>query len=868
MARRGVRSWLILVGVAASISSCHRGPPPPALVVEVSACAEWRVGPRCDVVGEPIVLWVAETKPAAVRLTLDGAALAPLESANIQGGARLKVPARPGVLTAQVEGRAPWTLLIGAHTRDAGLDDVVKLRRSGQLEAAERKLAALGPGPGRAAQRARNALAADRVEEAVAALSESIAEAEREGRLRTAVEDSGVLSYALINHSYPEVRVQHQLAVLDRLAVGYADGASYALYYRLMLASEQRDVRSGVKYGRALVDLSERLGDEGAAVDARQAMTNLLVVAGRWSDAARELEALRLVVGDQGAPCKAAELWSNIGWYRLLGHRQAPEVFPTLPAAELDLALELYRTACPQPLLRANAELNRSWAALFAGDVPAARKHWLSAREHARDSDSRTQMHLVHLDAELALAEGRHREALAAFAVLGSEAARRSAADAAWQAELGRGRALEAAGELRAALGAYREAERRLLALADRVPLGEGRDGLLFDRRIGAERGVAVALAAGDLTSAVAIIRQSRQGTLAWARRLGEDVDQAQLKRVADARRALDGAASAAWTRSGTTALAPSPPEVAAKLEALDALFAVPGELERRPLVLEADEAAVFAQSVGTGMVVIVQRGSTLRGEKLANAALPALDTTAPLLRGARRVRIYAHPAVERLDWMALRLDGQPLYRRATTTFHADLGAPATALPRVRRALVLADPARALPRARADAAQAAQRLSAAGWSVRGVESVDRRSLLRLLAQPTELLHYSGHGAQAAADGLDSGIPLADGQRLTVVDVLTSTSVPRRVVLAACDLGQRGATAGPPGLGLAPALLLAGADMVVASVRPVDDAAAAVWVERFYANATATDDWAEALRQTTADLAEQQDATALRLWLAD
>jgi hypothetical protein len=37
------------------------------------------------------------------------------------------------VLTAQVEGRAPWTLLIGAHTRDAGLDDVVKLRRSGQL---------------------------------------------------------------------------------------------------------------------------------------------------------------------------------------------------------------------------------------------------------------------------------------------------------------------------------------------------------------------------------------------------------------------------------------------------------------------------------------------------------------------------------------------------------------------------------------------------------------------------------------------------------------------------------------------------------------------------------------------------------------
>ena len=70
-----MRSRLILAGVAALVASCHRGPPPPALVVEVSACAEWRVGPRCDVASEPIVLWVAETEPAAIRLELDGAAL-------------------------------------------------------------------------------------------------------------------------------------------------------------------------------------------------------------------------------------------------------------------------------------------------------------------------------------------------------------------------------------------------------------------------------------------------------------------------------------------------------------------------------------------------------------------------------------------------------------------------------------------------------------------------------------------------------------------------------------------------------------------------------------------------------------------------
>ncbi len=43
----------------------------------------------------------------------------------------------------------------------------------------------------------------------------------------------------------------------------------------------------------------------------------------------------------------------------------------------------------------------------------------------------------------------------------------------------------------------------------------------------------------------------------------------------------------------------------------------------------------------------------------------------------------------------------------------------------------------------------------------------------------------------------------------------------------------------------------------------------VLVSRFTVEAVALrGSWAEALRQTTAELAEHQDATALRLWLAD
>jgi CHAT domain-containing protein len=218
---------------------------------------------------------------------------------------------------------------------------------------------------------------------------------------------------------------------------------------------------------------------------------------------------------------------------------------------------------------------------------------------------------------------------------------------------------------------------------------------------------------------------------------------------------------------------------------------------------------------------------------------------------------------------MAIRVDGRPLYETATTIFHADLrAAPRDDAPlAIRRALVLADPPGVLPAARHEADRVAAQLAAAGVDVVRADGLDRRALRAAWARSIELFHYSGHGVQAGLDGLEGGIPLADGARLSTLDVLTTTAVPRRAVLAACDLGRRGSTRSAPGLGFAHALLLVGADEVVAATRPVDDAATTRWVERLYDHLGAGADLAEAVRAATAELADTQDATAFRLWSA-
>ncbi len=860
----------------AALAACARPPDPLPLVVEVAGCASGSES-RCTIADAPLVLWIAGVSPARVAVTLDGAPLLPRESVSVQEGARLTLPVQPGALRVKVDDRPPWSLALAAAPTDPALAEVARLRRSGQTAQAEARLAQLDPAlPGAAGQRARNALAAGRIEEAIAAFEAAIAEDVRLEARGRELDDRGALHYVLLHHQVAaRDGIAAQERALEALGAHDAQAALDLEYVRLQRAFHERDVRAGLTHARQLALRAERLGQSEAQLDGRQLLASLLVYSGRWGDAQVELAAMRAALDGLEAPCKRAELSANLGWYGLLGHRQAPELFPALPLADLDRAVELYSRACDRPLSRANAQINRAWAALAAGDRTLAREQATAARTRLTELAPRSRLHLMHLDAELELAEGRPAAALGRFDALEAEARARGQLDLRWQAQLGRGRALEATGALPRALQAYRESEALLVSLAERVPLGEGRDGLLFERGAGAQRGVAVALALDDLGAAVALMRQARLGTLAWTRQLARPVDPARVRAVQEVREAIDAGAVADWTRPADEAEAARRERESHRqrtVEALDRLFGPAEVVGARPLVLPDDEAALLAHPLDQGMVVIVQRGGRLHAERVAaRDRLPVLVETVPMLRAIRRLHLLVHPQLEQLDWGALVVDGEPLHARTAAVFRGDLRGPPSAAPAgPRRALVLADPARALPLARADAAQVQSRLVEDGWSVTLTGESDRARLVRALAAPLELFHYSGHGVQAGRDGLDSGIPLAGGQLWTVVDVLTSTAPPRRAVLAACDLGRRGSTAGLPGLGLAQALLAAGTDEVVAAVRPVDDAVTARWVSLFYEHVSGPSpvDWPEALRRTTVELGPEVDGAAFRVWTAD
>jgi tetratricopeptide (TPR) repeat protein len=124
----------------------------------------------------------------------------------------------------------------------------------------------------------------------------------------------------------------------------------------------------------------------------------------------------------------------------------------------------------------------------------------------------------------------------------------------------------------------------------------------------------------------------------------------------------------------------------------------------------------------------------------------------------------------------------------------------------------------------------------------------------------DLTHVAAHGTFRADNPLFSCLHLGDGP-LTVYDLEELPSVPKHVVLSACDVGTSAVAPGDELLGLAAALLALGTRSVVASVLPVpDDATRTLMVELHRRLVTGTSP-AVALAEAQADMVGPLSAIA-------
>jgi CHAT domain-containing protein len=203
-----------------------------------------------------------------------------------------------------------------------------------------------------------------------------------------------------------------------------------------------------------------------------------------------------------------------------------------------------------------------------------------------------------------------------------------------------------------------------------------------------------------------------------------------------------------------------------------------------------------------------------ITGEREPKArAEAALAQLAPAWLGLDRLRVIPSGELTSVDFHAL-----PATQRLSVSYSLGLGRPTSeARSHERRASVVVG-SRDLAAARDEGREVADALARSGWTV------DTSWSPEAAVQPT-LLHYAGHGVHAGPDGWDSHIEVPGHGRLSAAHIVALQRAPALVVLGACSTGATRDDILDGGMNLAVALLLAGAEIVIAPSGPVEDRAA-------------------------------------------
>jgi tetratricopeptide (TPR) repeat protein len=865
-----------LAGLGACSTTCDRQPAPvatAALPAQFGGCAAVRLGPVCELApSRTLRVWTPSTRPPVVRFDRAGdGGTGP--TVQVDGGNLLTIQVPPGASMVYVEATDTQPvqraeLRVGPSSEPAWVKRAQALRRSGKLEEAEREIPmeakASAAGEARAAGlMARIALVRGDIDSSIEQFEAAMRKDTEAGLLSHRADDAMALSFVLVQRSFSYSRAREVLDGIPPLVANYPEGWARKSYYRGLLASKVGDWRNALALLRESHARAERLGMKQLQRNSDDALASQLLSMGRTREALAVYKRLWSADRKDTPACDHAVLANNMAFALLSGPESATPEDRREAIALLDKALEQLAGACPDPYRLANARTDRAIAMLQDGKLDAALIDLQKAKKTLPSPSGRIAGWWLEVEGRLALAKHDASGSLRAFEREQELAASLGELTLQWLAALGRGTAFEALGRTSDALRAYEEADAFLDLASEMVPLGEGRALFVGDRTRVAQRRISLLLKQSREREAFSVARQSRARLLRSlhlsnrVRALPPDQARAWEVALADYRRQRDAMSKEMekdWQlpadKLGPIRLARKVREdkLRASLEqAISILAPVAIGPGSSPLPAEHPDALLVGfHPVTDGWVVFAARGSDLRSVRVRvadtidpkNLALRLLEGIRPSIESSRRLRFLPYGSLRNVDFHALPWNGAPLVQHAIVEYALDIPAASKeqrppGQPGL--ALVVANPTRDLVAAAREGAQVAKALrSVAGMKVRTLEGREANMAAVCDRLPeSAFFHYAGHGEARGSEGWESSLPLADGTRLWVSDVLALKQTPSRVVLSACEGAKASSQAPVETLSLAHAFVLAGTQEVIAPTRPVSDAMASKLVARLY-----------------------------------
>lgn len=836
-------------------------------------------GPRCELTpGETteLAVWAPHPDASALGAAVDGVAAPVRHAGQADAGTLFVVTLERPTLTDASQlvidfgARGRWSLGLRPALVAERVDEAKAIRRTGKLdEAAER----LGDPEGlpeavrglALGELGRIALRKGELDQAAELLLQAAAHHRSRGRVSDEINDATAAAYVLADLKQEVSRARAVIGELEADAPQWPYAEFLLGWHRSNIAYRNGELRQTLRHLVGAERVARRFKLPGKLYYVSDVRANMLVELGRADDAVAVYDAL-----DRGAldACQRMSVDNNACWAQLRVAKSNPEAASERvrdAITRCQRALQLARAeTCPRSTdIELNALLNLALATLEQGERDAARR-WLEEAEAKKAGFNGERLAwLIDLQARLQLLDGAFEAAHDRFGELVERGRAAALSEPIWRGELGRGAALEAQGRLDEASAAYARAEETIDEHGMNVPLGEGRASFFSERDRSARRLVDVLVRLGEPSRAAAVARISRARALASMRRMDRLASlppgdrakwESAIARYRRERKALSDDAAEDWKLPKdklAAALEARRARREALKTALDDAFSLLGanRLDARalPAPSEGELTLIYYPSARPDRwfgFALTAAGATVVEIALPSAGDPPPETLSGLLLepfsaqigAARRLRLLPYGRLRQVDFHALPWAEGALVDRIPVAYGVDLPAPEAPAGVERKALIVVDPRSDLPWALAEGKGVKASLGDA-WQVTGLVG-DRATPQNFSGAITDasLLHFAGHGVFAGETGWESALSLAGESQLTVGDILALPRVPRHVVLSGCETGKTKASSRALSVSLAHSFVAAGAEAVVAAVRPVEDELAGAMAKTLYADA--------------------------------
>ncbi len=775
---------------------------------------------------------------ADARVSVDGVPTQTTPSRVLAHGTVHRVVVAPGARAVTVvDGTSRFLLRVAPPTTLAWLVEARAIRGKNPAAArvlAERALSSTDPAERALALGliARIELARGDVELSIGHFREALALPSK--RVSDRADDAFALAFALNQRSRRYAEARAALDAIEPSLVEYPEGRARLPFYRAEIALETADDRATLRLLDSSLVAATELGLVRLERNALSLRAAVLQIQGHFDAGIATLQALdRDISADATAePCDHLDLLLNLGLSLERRARARRDLHQPYDEPELStVAARARALKCADPYRRSIALYVAATAALARGDTGEATRLLTEARPAAVRTIDVLQW--LDLEARIASAEKRFQDAVAKYDQAIAIATVAEQTDRLWRAVVGRGEALEALGDP-GARAAYEAAEEILDGKVFALPLGEGRSVYLSRSEKSARLLIDHLLRVDDAAAAFAVARRARARLLVQTARatsvssMRPEARKRWDRAIAEyraTRTTLDDAAANDWKLA-------APELQKAGLARTATVNAMVAALDDAMSSLELPHARAALAEPGPGELWVAfhrrREGFVAFAARTGKVTHFALDVAGDVgeqllaklpLEGVSRVVMLPYGPLRALDLHALPALEVPVEY-------------ALDVPRLRAPVegsesvgIVADPTSDLPAARAEGSAIAQ-LFTTGYAVRRAEGSEATAqTVAQLLESSATFHYAGHGAFGGPEGIEARLPLANGTALGILDVLTRTRVPRRVVLSACETG-RAADASTETIGLAHAFVLAGSETVVAPTRVVPDALAA------------------------------------------